>query len=693
MTRILYSSLQILLCFFVASQGYAKSDPEDYIWKGNSSDQWELGSNWNQSPGASSSGAQLYKISRAGSHDAVISSSTTINYNIDYVDLYNYGSLTIQDKIVSVVSGVQVRGGSELVLDNGAVLNTPELRILDKYSTVVVNQGAMLNVNGTVYMGAKGMDEKSRYNLDGTDGAPALLLKGGAITCSDLYFYNNTNDEPIVECNDGNFQINGNAIDYGVSAGFSVSGSATLIVSGNASFGAGKDNIAINGNAAVTVGGNFVMSNANDNFVMSGGNLSVGGDWKTTSSVAMTGGSVIFDGTLEQTLQSNGTITFNDLIVDNSALGITLGKSIAVAHSLKFVRGIISGSAINTVTFTDDATVTGFDATKYISGKVVKIGDDAFTFPLYPAIGISAPGATTDVFAAQYYGMSPAGTYSVSSKESPLYKVSDVEYWILNHSVASSSTPVSVTLYWNSSSLVNDLADLRVAKWDNVTSKWLNLGNTTVTGNGSEGAITSASITAFSPFTLATVSSDNPLPIELSDFYVEAIGNECVALQWVTQSETNNDFFEVQRSQDLKEWNTVGKINGAGRSTTSISYQLADCNFFPGVYYYRLRQVDFDGASTYSWTIKYAVADGLACFGDIIVYPTSIEDHFDVAVTSEMKRVVHIALYSLQGEVLLEQDGVSNEVCTVYVADIPSGMYVVDVVCGDSRIQTTVLKR
>lgn len=92
------------------------------------------------------------------------------------------------------------------------------------------------------------------------------------------------------------------------------------------------------------------------------------------------------------------------------------------------------------------------------------------------------------------------------------------------------------------------------------------------------------------------------LPIELLSFSAEQSGKE-VQLNWVTASETNNDFFTIERSSDAVKFEPILKVNGAGTSTNKNSYVNFDVNPLKGVSYYRLKQTDFDGAFAYSSTI------------------------------------------------------------------------------------------
>jgi len=66
-------------------------------------------------------------------------------------------------------------------------------------------------------------------------------------------------------------------------------------------------------------------------------------------------------------------------------------------------------------------------------------------------------------------------------------------------------------------------------------------------------------------------------------------------LKWQTVTEINNDFFTIERSSNGIDWQTLGKVIGAGNSDRAINYEYMDENPFQGKSYYRLIQHDFDG--------------------------------------------------------------------------------------------------
>lgn len=91
------------------------------------------------------------------------------------------------------------------------------------------------------------------------------------------------------------------------------------------------------------------------------------------------------------------------------------------------------------------------------------------------------------------------------------------------------------------------------------------------------------------------------LPISLVSFKAYII-EEAVVLEWITSTETNNDYFTIERSVDAKRWEELMEINGAGNSSQFIEYIEKDYEPLDGISYYRLKQTDFNGDVFYSNT-------------------------------------------------------------------------------------------
>ena len=112
------------------------------------------------------------------------------------------------------------------------------------------------------------------------------------------------------------------------------------------------------------------------------------------------------------------------------------------------------------------------------------------------------------------------------------------------------------------------------------------------------------------------------LPVELISFSATLNKNK-VELKWVTASEINNDYFNVERSSDTDTYISIGKVKGGGNSSHVLSYSCEDVDPAAGINYYRLKQVDYNGdykfsevislnnksKNNYCWT--YTSADGV----------------------------------------------------------------------------------
>lgn len=96
----------------------------------------------------------------------------------------------------------------------------------------------------------------------------------------------------------------------------------------------------------------------------------------------------------------------------------------------------------------------------------------------------------------------------------------------------------------------------------------------------------------------ATISC-SALPIELLSFNA-IINNDKVDLKWTTATEINNDYFTVEKSKDGINFEQVLIADGAGNSTSIIDYFEADYQPYFGISYYRLKQSDYNGFSSYS---------------------------------------------------------------------------------------------
>lgn len=175
----------------------------------------------------------------------------------------------------------------------------------------------------------------------------------------------------------------------------------------------------------------------------------------------------------------------------------------------------------------------------------------------------------------------------------------------------------------------------------------------------------------------ALVGSNAPLPVELLYFSATAIDNKVVECKWSTASETNNDYFIVERSKDGYVFEEAGRVDGAGNSSHTLYYTFTDGQPYSGVSYYRLKQVDFDGLYTYS---DIAAVNIFGSNGGLFVYPNPFTTQTGIRFSVTNGGKVSLKIYDAIGkeiETLFDSETEPGEIYTIrYEAgELAEGLY------------------
>ncbi len=165
-----------------------------------------------------------------------------------------------------------------------------------------------------------------------------------------------------------------------------------------------------------------------------------------------------------------------------------------------------------------------------------------------------------------------------------------------------------------------------------------------------------------------------PLPIELIYFkgYTDGVNTY---FEWETASETDNDFFTIERSFDGHSFEEVKRIDAVGQSTTPQYYstQIPEVPF--GQTYYHLRQTDLNGTSTKSYTLvihRY--------MGDDFRF---IPDINSVYLNIPRRKKAVLTLLNLAGQVIDVQTLQESHGSGVYFRfDQPAGIYLLTLTLG-----------
>ncbi len=466
-----------------------------------------------------------------------------------------------------------------------------------------------------------------------------------------------------------------------------------VIFSGFISLGGNMD---INGDFKITSGVNNRLDVTSSNY-----QINLAGNWTNNNSVTtlsfnQQSGKVVFDGgnaqSLTLTSNTHKEIYYN-LELNKNSNDLTLNAPVTVSNNVNFIAGNIVSSLSNILLLNNAVTATGANNSSFVTGPVRKTGNQGFIFPVgknsvYAPISITAPTLNTNQFTAEYFESDPDISYNVLSKDASLDHISRCEYWILNRTTGTSN--VKVTLSWDTRSCgINNLSELAIARWDG--SRWQNEGNGGTTGSSTSGTlITSSVINAFSPFTIASTTLANPLPIELISFTGEC-NNWKIELKWSTASEINSDYFTLESSKDAINWGVIGSVQGAGSSSNIQDYSLVVAQPYTGLAYFRLKQTDFNGDFEYFKIIALKECQSDLSESDLIIYPNPSNGLIYLVHEGDNGQFVSIHIYNSMGERIYESAVYQPH---IDLTTMPDGIYFLHFT-SDSKsiIKKIILKR
>ena len=174
----------------------------------------------------------------------------------------------------------------------------------------------------------------------------------------------------------------------------------------------------------------------------------------------------------------------------------------------------------------------------------------------------------------------------------------------------------------------------------------------------------------------------SPLPVELTSFTINFSGNN-IELNWETATEVNNYGFEIEKLKSNlvikdSEWEKVGFVEGHGNSNSPIYYSFKDKIIeASGKYSYRLKQVDFDGTSSYSNTVEVNVVPASFDLGQNYPNPFNPSTMISFNLPSESK--VSLIVYNATGQMVKEL--INNTISAGYnevsfnASELTSGIY------------------
>lgn len=177
------------------------------------------------------------------------------------------------------------------------------------------------------------------------------------------------------------------------------------------------------------------------------------------------------------------------------------------------------------------------------------------------------------------------------------------------------------------------------------------------------------------------------LPIEL--LYFDGVyEEEKVKLDWSTATETDNDYFSIERSINAKDFEIIGTVDGAGTSVIPIEYRFFDERPLQGLTYYRLKQTDFNGKFEYTEQKAVYVNEST---GDISVIPNPAKEDVNIFFTSGTNDEAHIKIVDVTGKTIYRTSVMPSGKTLnhkVNSMDFPKGIYFITVMQGSKVYHT-----
>lgn len=419
----------------------------------------------------------------------------------------------------------------------------------------------------------------------------------------------------------------------------------------------------------------------------------------------------VFNGS-NATVDSVITQTISKVIVEND-IDVTLNTTAAsqtwtVMDSLRLDSGhiVTNNTEAQSLTLT---LGTGINKTGVLSGEgtldtklkftrwvAANTGTVAFPF----AAGNDRRHAYVTFTLAPTTGGTITGSYSLTNPGNAglpltdtgmtLTKVSPIGYW--NFATASGLTGgmFDLTVYAENMPGVTNDTNLTLLQRA-AAGNWFARGTYfTPADTTAFPVVTRTDMTVWGQFGIGSDSTVNPLPVKLLSF-TAVKQNDDVKLTWSTASEQYNKGFYIERSAGNEHWNTVSFVKGKGNSQVLTTYTTTDIKPFETVkaLYYRLRQVDENGAETWSNTVRVSDGPRNAASAQPVIYPNPFGSELYITVESNSSHAATFTITDVTGKLISKQIIQVEEGTHTYAPDIldvrSNGLYFYMLETGTNR--------
>jgi hypothetical protein len=421
-------------------------------------------------------------------------------------------------------------------------------------------------------------------------------------------------------------------------------------------------------NVDLVVRGNFELAAGQLDNSLANRRIAVFGHWiNNANPTAYIGGTgvVEFTGSQSQSIGGSSSTSFSRMEVNKTLANVLLNTNTDVTERLILRKGNIetgtfqiNAGAACLVERTAGHVYGRYTRNTGTSPTLYPIGDNTNYLPLTLSFDMGSTSVTAYVSA-----VNPATSKGKGDTGNPLQAL-----WnITAQAFPTGARATAIFEYPDNvrqSGFQQNLAF--AARWNAGLGEWDPYQFTSYPSPDEDPSrVTVSSITAFSDWAIFWDFSNNPLPIELLEFSGTAEIKD-VVLRWATATETNNDYFVLERSENGRDFMEVAVINGAGNSKERKEYEYIDAvrSNSPRLYY-RLKQVDFDGAYSYSKVISVSVTlheqeQAFRC------YPNPVRSTLYLAPGRPLEGTIQFVLFDQAGKLILMQSAEGMNINDVY---------------------------
>ena len=379
----------------------------------------------------------------------------------------------------------------------------------------------------------------------------------------------------------------------------------------------------------------------------------------------------------------SGSITIQNLMENNEQS--ILERPLLVNGVLELRQGRIISSNSSIITLSSTASLLSCDHDynnlpylncgcdlSYIEGPIKWTGISPTSVIGFP-VGkngklrpVFLHNATGD-FTVEYFRDNPV--LISASMSMGIDHISGIEYWNIS---GSGSAEIELSFYDPNSGGVSDISALRPARFDG--SNWTDGGVSSNSGTaGSNGSVTSNTLTEFGFFSLASASAypANPLPLVLIEW--TAIEKpKAVVLKWKTAENENIHQFVLERSHDGRNFKPYQSLS-ARNNRHVTDYEWSDADPFDGPNYYRLQIQDADKQVTYSKIIQI----NFKYISGIRVFPNPTREKLYIKFPTQSS-ISGMRIVNSTGSIVITVPTRSVGTSELDLRDLPPGIYFIE---------------